>query len=547
MGHRNLLDVWSGAATLSLLIALTSCSSVLGEPTPSLGSDEVELSAQTIAAPRSVPNSASDAEEVNGTTYLDSTVLELGYKDPSTSLAQTTGIRFASLDVPPGADIIDARIDFVAVTSKSEVTSLRIYGNDVGSAGPFIAGSNDLTSRTKTTANVTWSPAAWTDGTKYTSPNLATVVEEITSRSNWVRGAAMAFIISGTGQRKAHAFDANNGLQPVLRISYNASTSCLSGTGTLLTFNETYNTRRNVYDYGYNPVKVDARGGRVIRDVSAGNPAELFKVYNTRKSCIVGGTYRHVPNGAMQWSDWTPNRAFWLEAGTTAPSDRSQTSTSVEGVAVVEAGDAFTIKDYTYNWQIRDSYIGRTHDDAIESDRITNGVIDDVLVDSTHVGISCQQEIDSTDPRRDETVNVVVRNSMIALRDTSTSKHLYMFKMLRGGSPDASTPNCRFTLQDNVFLITHATIGDSTTYTPFNPNNLSAIKNANLPESKKPLNEAACVGHKNTIVYLGSNTTHFNNLKAESPTCFDVVQGSTFWNSKRSEWFDRHPEFAQYE
>ena len=545
MKSKSWLKLGSLAMTLGFLAA---CNSGLQTDAPNI-TEESSLATQATTVTKAVPNAVSDAEEQStGSYYNNSTVLELGEKAPDD--IQQTGLRFTGISIPKGATITSAKLEFVAVTSQSSTASLTIRGDKEANAPEFTSSNSRISARPRTTAVANWSPSAWTSGNAYSTADFRTVVQELVNQSSWASGNAMAFVITGSGQRKAQSYDGNSSKAAKLTVTYDlappSQKTCLDGTGTLIKFDQTYNVRKSVYDYGYNPVRVDARGGRFIRDVSAGHPAELFKAYNTRKLCLVGGTFKHVRNGTMAWKDWTPNRALWLENKPIATADRSKTATIVEGVAIPEAGDAFTIKDYTYNWQIKHSYIGRTHDDAIESDRITNGVVDDVLADATHVGISCQQEIARSDSRRNETVSVVIKNSMIALRDMDGSKHLYMFKMLRGGSPDPKTPNCQFTLQDNVFLITHATIGDGSSYYPFNPNNESAIKNANLPASKKPLNEAACVGHKNTIVYLGSNDSHFAKLQAESPTCFDVVRGSTFWNTKRNEWFDRHPEFNAY-
>ena len=86
--------------------------------------------------------------------------------------------------------------------------------------------SGNITSRDQTTAAVSWTPGAWsTEHFKYQTPDISAVVQEIVLRGGWGPGNAMAFLISGEGQRIAESYDGANThgdleLAPRLVIEY---------------------------------------------------------------------------------------------------------------------------------------------------------------------------------------------------------------------------------------------------------------------------------------------------------------------------------------
>ena len=137
-----------------------------------------------------------------------------------------TGLRFSTVDIPKGATIKSAYIDFVvAETDSTRETNLLIAGE----LAPNPVTYSDLAKiagRSRTTAEVEWNAIeAWTtnNATKST-PDLAAIVQEITNQPDWCGGNAMAFMVAGKGLRSAWAYDAQNGLQPVLRVQYDKST-----------------------------------------------------------------------------------------------------------------------------------------------------------------------------------------------------------------------------------------------------------------------------------------------------------------------------------
>jgi PilY1 beta-propeller domain len=167
----------------------------------------------------SVSGGSDDAEEEDdGVMYLDSTDLELvndgGRGD------QTVGIRFQSIAVPPGAVITSAYIVFETDETTSEVTNLTIKGEAISDAPVFSSTPYDISNRTTTSQSVIWNIPSWdTYGQKHPTPDLSAVVQEIVGTAGWASGNDMAFIISGTGQRVASAYE-DDQTPPLLHIEY---------------------------------------------------------------------------------------------------------------------------------------------------------------------------------------------------------------------------------------------------------------------------------------------------------------------------------------
>jgi hypothetical protein len=166
---------------------------------------------------------------------------------------QTVGIRFTNIDIPQGAIITSAYLQFQTDEVSSGATSLLIWGEDADDTAAFANVANNVSSRTKTDAAASWSPAAWTTvgeaGLAQRPPDLSAIVQEIVSRGGWSALNDMAFIITGTGERTAEAFEGGAARAPLLHIEYvmptgsNAAPSLdldapAPGTGYAATFTE---------------------------------------------------------------------------------------------------------------------------------------------------------------------------------------------------------------------------------------------------------------------------------------------------------------------
>jgi dienelactone hydrolase len=188
-------------------------------------SDEVTITVQagggTAIVEVRVSSSADDAEErASGAVSLSSSDLEL-VRDGSD---QAVGLRFGGIDVPQGATILNAYVQFQVDERSTDVALLAISGQAVDDAGAFTAAPGDITSRTRTGASVTWSPPAWNvvgaSGVDQRTPDIATVIQEIVSQPGWSAGNALVVIVTGSGKRVAESYNGLPSGAPLLHVEY---------------------------------------------------------------------------------------------------------------------------------------------------------------------------------------------------------------------------------------------------------------------------------------------------------------------------------------
>ncbi|MFC1697127.1 LamG-like jellyroll fold domain-containing protein, partial [Nanoarchaeota archaeon] len=166
-----------------------------------------------------VSQSSDDAEEYfTGGMTLTGSSLDM----PSGSVLQHVGLRFQNINIPQGATIVSAYVDFEGRDSLGNV-SLNFYGESNDDASTFTTSTNDITNRTMTSASVTWDVPLWTDGEHYQSDDLSSIIQEIVNREGWVANNSMAIVINGTDAvnfRDADSYDAAPSSAALLFVNY---------------------------------------------------------------------------------------------------------------------------------------------------------------------------------------------------------------------------------------------------------------------------------------------------------------------------------------
>jgi K319L-like, PKD domain/Calcineurin-like phosphoesterase len=188
-------------------------------------SDDVTVTAYaagTVMLNIPVAASADDAEEsVSGSVSKSSSDLEL-VVDGS---PQTVGLRFANVQIPPGASISDAYVQFEVDEVTTGAVSLSIQGQAADNPTTFSSSAGNISSRPRTIASVGWVPPAWPTvqihGPDQRTPDISSIIREIIARPGWAAGNALAVIITGSGNRTAEAFDGT--FAPVLHVTYSAA------------------------------------------------------------------------------------------------------------------------------------------------------------------------------------------------------------------------------------------------------------------------------------------------------------------------------------
>ncbi|MEN8224587.1 MAG: GEVED domain-containing protein [Bacteroidota bacterium] len=162
-------------------------------------------------------------ESQSGFMYMNSTDLELGYDDYNSQGNQTIGLRFTGLNIPQGASISSASIEFTVDETNAGACNLLIKGHDVDDSEVYTSASYNVSARPTTSASVNWSPADWTAvGAKETTPELLSIIQEIVDRPGFSGSSAISLIITGSGTRTAEAYEGDATSAALLQIVYTA-------------------------------------------------------------------------------------------------------------------------------------------------------------------------------------------------------------------------------------------------------------------------------------------------------------------------------------
>ena len=193
--------------------------------------DSISVTVNNPTGPPSTPTvevrvaaSSDDAEEqATGGVSLTSSDLELVFDGSN----QTVGMRFTGVDIPPGAEIVTAYVQFQVDEPFSDPTSLTIQGQTADNAATFTTATNNISSRPRTTAAVSWAPPPWPTvgqaGPDQRTPNLAAVVQEIVGRAGWSSGDSLVILVTGSGKRTAESFDGTPAGAPLLHVEYRST------------------------------------------------------------------------------------------------------------------------------------------------------------------------------------------------------------------------------------------------------------------------------------------------------------------------------------
>ncbi|WP_407557527.1 fibronectin type III domain-containing protein [Winogradskyella sp. 4-2091] len=196
----------------------------------------------------SIVNKADDAEEFISTGAVDiiSTDLELVSDGGSD---QIIGLRYKDFNVPKGATIHRAYIQFQTDEISTDVTNLTFHGELTDDSSGFTTATNNISSRSLTSNSETWNNVETWDNIseksyKQRSPYLQSIITEIITQPGWQMGNSVTFVISGSGKRVAESRNGSVNDHPKLIVYYNSNCPILdvspSGMPTCDSNNDTY-------------------------------------------------------------------------------------------------------------------------------------------------------------------------------------------------------------------------------------------------------------------------------------------------------------------
>jgi len=173
--------------------------------------------------------SENDDFRPDGSMDVGSSDLELGFEanDPLRN-RQITGLRFNALDIPKGARIISASVQFTVDNTSKNLDPANYFIKVEDSAMPaaFAETDFDITSRNFLNDSVEWNiPAgSWTAagdaGSAERTSDIGSLVQRIVDKAEWVEGGSIALYFEGEGIREAESFDGDPAGAPQLIVTY---------------------------------------------------------------------------------------------------------------------------------------------------------------------------------------------------------------------------------------------------------------------------------------------------------------------------------------
>ena len=161
---------------------------------------------------------AEDDAVESGLGIVDLHSSTVGITSPE---ASWFGLRFRDVRVPRAATILSSFVVMRPALLGMDPAEWTVYADLSDPTRAFAEEIGGLSARPRTTANALWNVGAWTGiGYQLSSPELATVVEEVVHGAEWTSGDSIGLLISGVGERSADSFDGTAAGAPEFWVVY---------------------------------------------------------------------------------------------------------------------------------------------------------------------------------------------------------------------------------------------------------------------------------------------------------------------------------------
>lgn len=220
-GTAEIADASSVVTTVTFSEAGTYVLRLTGDDGELQAFDEMSVSVASVSGGNvldvRVARGSDDAEERNSRrrAALGRGLLAVGDR--------LVGVRFDALQIPQGATIQSAYVQFRAAASGSSSSEVWITVEATDDAPTFVRAVGNISNRTTTGTVIPWTPPAWSggdEGPAQRTPDLSTLVQEVVSLGGWQEGNAMVFIIDGDGKRRAESYNGNAAAAPLLHVEW---------------------------------------------------------------------------------------------------------------------------------------------------------------------------------------------------------------------------------------------------------------------------------------------------------------------------------------
>lgn len=162
-----------------------------------------------------------------------------GYQNTGTELTfrasnnDYTAVRFKNINLPQGANVINAYLEFTAYQNgTSSGAKMTIRGANQDSPSDFTPYPRyTLRNKPKTSASVNWSNIpSWSRNGVYQSPPVTAIVQEIVDRAGWDSGNQMMFIMSDFSNARRGGYTYNGKPSGATRLVIEFEGNATAGT-----------------------------------------------------------------------------------------------------------------------------------------------------------------------------------------------------------------------------------------------------------------------------------------------------------------------------
>jgi hypothetical protein len=176
---------------------------------------------------REIASSSDDgAETTGGSMVLATTTMDCD------GVGDIMGFMFRAVTVPVGSTVTTAYLKLYTNDSGRDSPNVTIKGQYA--PANFGTGSTNFSSRTLTTANVSWVATDIGTGAYKNSPDIASVLNEIIGNGGWTGSGDVAFFLiqnSSSGWLRVASFDHATDPAPQLYVEWSDTPSPISGAG----------------------------------------------------------------------------------------------------------------------------------------------------------------------------------------------------------------------------------------------------------------------------------------------------------------------------
>lgn len=261
---------------------------------------------------------------------------------------------------------------------------------------------------------------------------------------------------------------------------------------------------------------LDARGATWT---DAGNyPFVLKGASGKTNICMYGGKISTTKPNSTPWSTWHDNYAMIIEVP----------KFTTEGIRIHNEGDGTAFSNSVSDWTVRGAHISFIHDDCVENDYMSNGLVEDSLFDGCYVAFSARGHSGQSTKPNGLGKTMTFNNVLAYVKPMPT-----VYK----GSVPGNGPIFKWSdIDGSEGYGTKIVMNNTIIRVDKVPNH----GDLSVPNYKDPSTGAtksymtSC--SNNTIVWTGGGT-----FPGNVPSCFRITSDVSVWNNAVTAWKAAHP------